>query len=109
MLPVHMERHRHRRDLIHHAVNIIGEKRHHIAGAKHLLPTGFNLGVPGVRAVVEAVPEDVLLRSIYASHHRPGPMVVGRSSAAREPGEDKDGEGVVRLLMENMYAESLLL
>jgi hypothetical protein len=108
MLAVDMKRHGDAIALVDHAVNGTWWHDQDVAGAEHLLALDPDFGVTRPRAVIEALPEYVLLGAVDPADNGPGPVVVRWRAASREPRADQDREAVIGLLVEEMSAESLL-
>src|SRR5262245_30385483 len=107
MLAVRMERDGDRLCLIHDTVDFVGQKRHHFPRTKKFLAVAPDLRVARARAIINAFPEDIGFQSIDPRDDRPGAMIMWRCPASGEPGNGKDGQGMVRFLMEQMHAKAL--
>src|SRR5215471_18453841 len=107
MLAVCMKRDRDRRRLIHDTVDFVGQKRHHFPRTKRFLTVAPDLRVARARAIINAFPEDIGFQSIDPRDDRPGAMVMWWCPASGEPGDCKDGQGMVRFLMEQVHTEAL--
>src|SRR5215510_16472846 len=107
MLAVRMQRDGDCRRLIHDTVDFVGQKRHHFPSPKKFHAVAPDLRVARACAIINAFPEDIRFQSINPRDDRPGAMIMWRCPTSGEPGNGKDGQGMVRFLMEEMHAKAL--
>src|SRR5712691_8178010 len=109
MPAIRVERDRDRMRLIHDTVDFMGQKRDDFPSTKKFLAVPLDLRVTRAGAIINPLPEDICFQPSDPRDHCPGAMVMRRGPASREPGNGKDGQGMVRFLMEQMHAKSLFL
>src|SRR4030095_2332884 len=85
-----------------------GGHHEHVASTEDLFSDLVHFRVPRARAVIHALPEDVLLTAVHTDDDRPRAMIVRRYSASGQPARGENRERMVRLLVEHMHADTLI-
>src|SRR4030095_11208887 len=85
-----------------------GGHHEHVASTEDLFSDLVHFRVARARAVIHALPEDVLLTAVHTNDDRPRAMIVRRYSASRQPARAKHRERMVRLLVEDMHTDTLI-
>src|SRR4030095_15473747 len=85
-----------------------GRHHEHVASTEHLFSDLAHFREGWARAVIHALPEDVLLTAVHTDDDRPSAMIVRRYSASGQPARGEHRERMVRLLMEHMHTDTLI-
>src|SRR4030095_3847889 len=85
-----------------------GGHHEHGASTEDLFSDLVHFRVARARAVIHALPEDVLLTAVHTDDDRPRALIVRRYPASRPPARRQNGGRMVRLLVEHMHTDTLI-
>src|SRR4051794_31062525 len=108
MPTISVQRHRNASSDIPDAMNVFGVTSRYVPGAHYSFATALQLGMPWRGTVIKPVVIDFLLLAFKANHHGPSFVIVRGRAAVRQPRNQKNGQIVVGLFVQQVDTEALL-